>query len=842
MKYQQKQKWKKRIAAIIALLIAIIMVMGLILPVFAAQTTTINAGTEEVEEETTTEIKLQQEIGKERFEMNVSAGFDGTYLVEHITPVLAEVTNLGQSFHGEIQAKVYIYEDMNILEYALYSQKLDLEQGNTKKIAMDLPLNTIVKAMEVTLIDEKGTVVYRKNVPMKAKRVDTMMVGVLSEHLETVQYFSEFQPKNVEKERSYTYFLDEKTFPVSEAVMQNFQAVVIDDFDTKRLSDVQRKTLQNWVSNGGLLLLGTGPQANKVLSGLDFVEVTIDGGSSVTTLSDMSGNTIVLSAPMQTADIKGETLYAQNNVLSKLKYGNGAVLIHHFALGLKPFSDLQNNTGLLANWYAVVEPLHFTENIQQNVNFEYLANLFPPFSAKSVYLMFSGIILYILLACPVVYYILKKKDKRELGWIVIPVLAVVFLGIMSVMTQNSPYKKNLFHSVAMVEMKENTPTAEAKVYMAMKSPKTGTLDFETEENIPVEPMYTRRYYRDNAQPIEECKYKVLYDDEKTDVTFYHGGTWETHTVTANTVLNLGGSVDCDVVFDGKAVKGSVTNHTNVHFVDALLEVGNFYVKIGEIPAGGTIQVNQTINKRQLKETSLYSQITIALYENEYGEDTSLMNLVNTGVISAREGYRLSRERDFVEQVRNAYVYGTAGWNNKHEICKFYGFSETPIFGGNKYINGKPVIESSINMYYASFQQDLSKVKEFDLPFSVFPSAEDFQNESVYLEYDSWDNSYNLTNDKNMETEVILPYNIGKDVRVDTIQFYLADDMYQNGLTQPSQIYNNKTQQWEELKDSPYTPAADYLNEKGQIQMKIFMAEHGYITVPKLRVKGGGLYA
>lgn len=847
MKYHQKQKWKQRIAAIIALLIAIIMVLGMILPVFAAQTPlTVNAvstvnTTEETEEET--KIELQKEIGGERFEMDVVAGFDGAYIVERMTPVVANVTNLGQGFHGEMQAKVYVSDEMDTLEYAVYSHKLDLEQGNTKKISMNLPINTIIKALEITLVDEKGTVIYRKNVPMQAKREDTMMVGVLSEQPQTMQYWSGFQAENIDKKSSFTCFLDEHTFPVSEEVMRNFRAIVIDDFDTKRLSDDQRKALQNWVSSGGLLLLGTGPQANKVLSGLDFVEVMVDGGGSVNTFSDVSGNGIALSTTMQTANIKGEKLQStQNPLLSKCNYGSGAVLIHHFALGLAPFADLQNNTTLLASWYEKIMPMHLVENINRHMNFGYIATQLPPFSSTIVYLIFGGIVVYILLVGPVVYRFLKKKDKRERGWVVIPAVSVVFLGIMFLVAKSSPYQGNMFHSVAMVEMKENAPTAEASVYMSMKSPKKDALHFQTEENIPIQPSNTRHYYA-NAQNKETCQYKVLYDQEKTDVTFYDSGTWETHTVTANTALNLGGNVDCDITFDEKSVTGSVTNHTNVHFVDAVLGVGNFFVKVGEIPAGEIIQINQKINPAQLNGTNYYTQIAMALYQNEYGEDTNLMSLVHQRKISMQEGFRLKREQDLIEEVRNmvAEQSNIRGWNNKQEVCKFYGFSEMPVFGGNKYINGKPVAESSINVYHTTVTRDLSKVKEFDLPFTVVPSEKDFKSEDVILDYDRWGQFYNLVNTTDTEAEVILPYNFGKDVRIDTIEFYL-DEMYENGVTKQAEIYNNKTQQWEALKDTPYTPATDYLSTDGQIQIKVFVEGQGYLPTPKLRVKGGGLYA
>ena len=50
-----------------------------------------------------------------------------------------------------------------------------------------------------------------------------------------------------------------------------------------------KKALKNWVDNGGLLVLGTGVQAQKVLSGLDFVDVSLNGTQSVSGVSAPDG-------------------------------------------------------------------------------------------------------------------------------------------------------------------------------------------------------------------------------------------------------------------------------------------------------------------------------------------------------------------------------------------------------------------------------------------------------------------------------------------------------------------------------------------------------------------------
>ena len=180
MKYQQRQRWKKRVFSVIAIVISVIMVLGLLSPVFAAE-----AAVEQVqqEEETEREESLSQEVGAGQFEMDLEIGFGGSYVVERMTPVFGTVTNLGEPFYGELQVKAYTYEnsDTGYQKYAIYAQKLELEEGAAKQVNMELGMNTIRKYLEVSLVDENGEVVYLENIPIQAISPEAVVVGVLSE-------------------------------------------------------------------------------------------------------------------------------------------------------------------------------------------------------------------------------------------------------------------------------------------------------------------------------------------------------------------------------------------------------------------------------------------------------------------------------------------------------------------------------------------------------------------------------------------------------------------------------------------------------------------------------------
>ena len=57
-----------------------------------------------------------------------------------------------------------------------------------------------------------------------------------------------------------------------------------------------------------------------------------------------------------------------------------------------------------------------------------------------------------------------------------------------------------------------------------------------------------------------------------------------------------------------------------------------------------------------------------------------------------------------------------------------------------------------------------------------------------------------------------------------------------------QVYNVKTGQWEDFVETSYTPGEDYINEERVVQFKMYLEPGVYTHAPRMRVKGGGLYA
>lgn len=839
MKYHQKQKLKQKIFAVIALVIALIMVLSLLTPVFAAapNTQTVTAVTNTDVAEPTPEQEQEKIIGGDHFVLDLQMGFDNSYIVEKVTPMTATLTNNGEAFQGEFQVKVYTYEntDSGFQKYALYSQKLELPEGATKQVSMELGLNTVRRFMEVSLVDEGGNVVFQKHVPVDALSPETVAVGVLSEQPAQVQYLAGMNLS----EKTSVFFLDRDTFPKSQSVMENFAVLIIDDFDTATLGDAQKKALKNWVDNGGLLVLGTGVQAQKVLSGLDFVDVSLNGTQSVSGISAPDGTALSLSAPLTVAGISAEKASVKweangTPLTSLMPYGGGYVLLNHFALSLAPFANMPQQTAVLKGLCSGLYDAE-GENAGAEITnqLRYAANSFPSVTGNSIVVIFLAVGIYIVLAGPVMYLVLKKKDRRELGWITIPVLSVVFFGVVFLLAGRSTYHNGMISTKAIVEMEEGSSVGETQIAMAMKVPGNGDVTLESELPISVQPQLDNGWHDGNGK-AEEIDYKVTTGDG-TNIVFYDNMAWETNFVGASATLELGGSVTSNVAFDGEKVVGTVTNGTSVNFMDAYLKLDYVYIPLGELPAGETMEVSYDLSTENINDR--YGERMTNLIT---GDSTTVWDQVQNGTITEERGYTLRREQEMMEILHNWDDTEKTGWENSQITYEFFGFSDMPIFDSVKYLNGKTAKENQLSMFHTVGTKDLSREKSFDLPFTVLPETTD-QAVNYGVHYDNWNNFCEVNNYMDAEQEVVLQYVVGEGVRIDEIQFAF-DESYGSGMYADPQVYNVKTGQWEAFVETPYAPGEDYINEERVVQFKMYLEPGVYTHAPRMRVKGGGLYA
>lgn len=151
------------------------------------------------------------------------------------------------------------------------------------------------------------------------------------------------------------------------------------------------------------------------------MDVSLNGTQSVSGISAPDGTALSLSAPLTVAGISAEKASVKweangTPLTSLMPYGGGYVLMNHFALGLAPFANMPEQTAVLESLCRNLFPDGMANARVEIANqLRYAADRFPSVAGNIMFVIFLVVGVYIVLAGPVMYIVLKKKDRRELG-------------------------------------------------------------------------------------------------------------------------------------------------------------------------------------------------------------------------------------------------------------------------------------------------------------------------------------------------------------------------------------------------------------------------------------------
>ncbi len=855
MKKDKAAERKKKLMSVLAILLAIIMVLGIAAPFLGAMAYGAQAAAVEAVDPTAPQAGEDKEkvTSNKDFTLETKVGFDQKYIVGQTTPFRMVFANSGPDFKGEVQVKVYSYESDGYTggEYSIYYTPIELAQGSSKEVNMDLMVDTIRKNFRIALVDESGKEVFSQLCyGMTAMDPQSVMVGILSENPQPLQYLNNLKMAVYNEEEIYNgveynacVYLNKDTLPDTKSLFDNFRMIIINDFSTKNLSSAQKEALFKWVEGGGMLVLGTGVNANKVLSGFyDTLEYNMPSDSETTVtsfpkLSAMLGEEIKGSLPVREIALEGMESVLEDSgemLMGCLPYGNGTVVVHSYDLADPVFSQTPGIPGVMKELYLSISPSYFDiyyngEYYSRNGYYGNLTNNIPVLGSSVLLLIFVIILLYILFIGPLLYRILKKRDKREKGWVIIPLCSVVVLVAIFGLSQFSAYKKSIINSVSVVSLKEGSSFGDAFVSVGMKSPQKGDVTFASDADIEIEMPSNDRYYSYNYARSREdiCARRILVGDT-AEITYYDNQKWGSNTFYTDLLYDMGGEVTGSVTINNNHFIGSFTNNTSVDFKDVVFSFGSRLVKYDAFPSGETIEVDYEM--KELEQVNRYSDTYSEINKVFLGtsEDMSVRKFVSQNHLSNEDAYKLYQHMELMNYIMDgAYNYS---YGIKEVPVKMYAFSEAGILPGEKTVNGKGVTELNTNVFVKSFDLDLSRSESFDIPFGFIPVS------GVYTANGSkFDQSANIIYTIENGT-VEFKYILSGDIRIDAVMFRW-NDPYQ--VCGQKEIWNEKTQQWESLKEGEYPNAADYMDEFNQITVRGEAQSDQEIYVPQIRVKGGG---
>lgn len=423
---------------------------------------------------------------------------------------------------------------------------------------------------------------------------------------------------------------DRNSFPDNSEVLDAFNYLIISKYDTGLLNETQVNTIEKWVDSGGVLMLGTGVSWQKVYNGLPDslkpfkIENIVDydatealaaftGFSSLkTTLKTARGNLGFEYMPLVTSQTsyhtKDPVRFLENDIVAgneqnplvlKYRKGLGNILVFTFEPTLEPFVSYQFRTHFIENvfrhtninsnlFYEYRQDYYIKQNYS-NINFQTLVTNVPSDKEPSFLLIFVGLLIYVIIIGPVLYLILKKADRRDWAWAIIPMLSVIFLGGMYVFGFKSRYTSAVTNTISVIEAQAGTNEAVITSFVGVFNNKRGTMKMEYGYNSGIKLPFLKsdnRYYGTETDGLIVGKYTT-----GDNITYEHYNVmlWTPLLLNAEKTIQFDGDLLKDVYFKDNSLKGTIINTSQYDLLDAVIIAGRNKIPIGNIIAGDTLQ-------------------------------------------------------------------------------------------------------------------------------------------------------------------------------------------------------------------------------------------------------------
>lgn len=563
----------------------------------------------------------------DNFQLEAEYGIDGFLTYNDPTQVKITVESK-KDFTGTIRV---IPEMDSFQKKIAYGEEISLAGGEAKTFTFVLSCIGNSGKVQIELLDEKDHVTYAETRQLTVSSVGTsVMVGILSDDYSGLNYFDGIPLIiNSYQGLSSTLELTEDSFPAESQALSVLNYIILDNFDTAKLSDDQYTALKEWVNDGGVLILALGSNYQNVLNKFDddFITGTLgsiekkelvwgfssaedsaaqeeeepDGDEDENkaayenkeSLSDVDVIDFTLDDGVELTAFSSDRTAYQKNI------GAGRVVVLSYALGMEPFAGYENNSavaGVLLYTSAVdateehLNGANYNYNIYRGINLAKIADVNKRPSA-----LLYGVLLffYVVLVGPVLYLVLKAVGKREKIWLAVPIVALVFTGIIYATSFIYRVNKPLVNTFSMISLEGDSK--QEKIYTNITCPKAKTY------TVKIKDEYSGFQYDvddysyslfDQGNNSSGFDYMIKKSGNGNEIILNNQKAFdESSFMVGRTGKNDIGTIDCDLKCYTTGFEGTITNNTNYDLKGVVVTFENHFYQAGDIKQGEQVTVD-----------------------------------------------------------------------------------------------------------------------------------------------------------------------------------------------------------------------------------------------------------
>ncbi len=547
--------------------------------------------------------------------MTVVPGFGGQAKLWRWIPVEVVVENAGPDIAGEL-----VFDRTENNGYRTeYATDAVIPKGSKKSFLIYVPFTDLLHTIEVGLVSGKEEVATGRG-QLEVISATDVTAGVLSDDpTALVQLGAVYL--DAQKRRVTPVHLQPRQLPEHVAVLDNFDLLILDNVNSAEISEGQWRAIEGWVSSGGALVLAGGPNARKTLSGVppSLLPVEVDGTTpaALSALGTYAGKggpdgTATVSRVRAKAGATVEVAQDGLPLVVEKELGTGRVLFFAADLTLDPLADWGGNIAL---WTRLVNQKLATPSamaakrsvvtskggpvpqggLRLSSSLAYGLRNLPMLDLPSLKLLGVLLLIYVVLIGPLNYFILRRFDRRELAWVTVPLIVVLFAGSAYVFAFKGKGRDVITNSMAIVRLDPTAGTARAQTYVGVFAPSRRSYRVTLEGTALVSPLAAY----DGGMPAPTtttgakaplaCRIKT--GGRATTIDFVDMRMWSMQSFMVDRGVTSPGTIDSALHTEGDHVVGTVTNHTKLTLKDAFVLTGFGYQELGDVQPGQIVKVD-----------------------------------------------------------------------------------------------------------------------------------------------------------------------------------------------------------------------------------------------------------
>ncbi|MFM1650974.1 hypothetical protein ACI7RC_02605 [Brevibacillus sp. B_LB10_24] len=519
-------------------------------------------------------------------ELTVDVPLEGLMKYNQWSRIKVTITNQGDAFTGLIG--IGPRSAGNKWRSGIVRQEVTLGQGETKQVTFDLPVDELSDQAEVVTLVRGDKVAASRSLPPLPAQTDRI-AAVVDDNQNAFHFLSAVRGN----EREYPFDrltvknIAPKALPDEAWILNNIDLLALGSIPAGAITDRQLAAIKKWVTRGGVLIVSAGTNQDEWVQPFRELLDIPPGRSGMATdldqLRKLSGeNSLpVDSIPVYNRDFP---------LISHKQVGSGLFLFVNYDINAEPFASWQYNRQLWKNTlqkYKAADSVLEKDVHYNGVNMPLLnvSRLIPEVSIPSVQWIILIWIIYLLLVAPGLYFLLKRFDRRDWAWGIIPAFAVLLtIGIYAI-GRPQVAKEDASFTVNSIRIVDDH-MAEVNSAASFLTISGGNYAVKAEPDFLAVPY-----------PVKsDLKNLLAKEEDGTRITYGNVPYLSTTQAYGIGVRQDLGHFSAELSVSDLRLHGTVTNHTSFDLQQTYVQLGMQRISLGPLKQGETKQVDEKIEQ------------------------------------------------------------------------------------------------------------------------------------------------------------------------------------------------------------------------------------------------------